>query len=1264
MDQYISPERTWAIVVAVEQYDAGKSWDLPGPGNDAARFVSWLRRCGVPNQQILCYASLLDESTAARSALGLIDGPPTHYIIDRLLTQRARDLEGDLLWFYWAGHGAEGTDENQRLFLADKDRDNGRNLNLGALLRSYRTDFVRIPRQIFLVDACRTMPGSARAAEWSSIAPPAGPGRPAREQTVIVAARAGGQAYSENGSGRFSTALMDVLDTAGPADMREVFQQVHTRMADGSQQPWWLHYRDAAGEEHHANPAQSAAPAPAPRRSPPGSGPTAAEWAEYREVAEFAFNTRTASYGSVMDGRADLEAELREPDDQARLGQSLNRGRPHRRQVLTLRPALAATGRRTSAEERRRVVLLTGGPGSGKSTALLDLVRDAFAAPQAETPMVPVYVDLRGFRPSGPVTADAVRAEVLAAMKAGGSGAVADFVDTWFDHGLKLGWWQFLFDSFDEIPALLSAHDPAAAAEHHAAAILAFLYDLTPCGAVVATRDIAGYTAFQAVPRLRILPMSERVRGQLLERFGSSPATRRRLESRLATAPIPIQEMADNPLLLSLLYRVVTADPGGWFPTDRHDVLDHYVREQLGDAPSVMAAAAEIALAMSHHPSLSLNPSIRELCAALTPEGGAGPAPDMIQMLLESLQSAKLGAYTALAADRGERRFSFVHRAVQEYFVTVALLARPHRVPAAELLTESRWHPAAVSLLRRRSSEVVGELTGIAGTLLAREDLPDDDDTPWRETTVNLLATLADGFAPPSPHQLPDALRVQVGHRLLDVWPKAGTAERVDVVRFASAADPDTENELLGRAFHAHGTLLRDTAFRQAVSRPVVPAAVLPQLRRTLLTLEVERRLRARRRTIRAQLRGSGREPTLLNTVRLLRVGQAIDLLVCLALGPTLYLIADIDEPAAPIGFSVVMMVLHLGYRAGLRRGAWPGAAGTRRLWWERRFAAFEFGPDFFPDYALSIRHMIGAAAILTGTPGLLYAYLAGTPITHVFGWLGAYVVTVLVGIWPSAVREGALHGHVGPRPADWLRFVGYPVGARARRSAKRLVTPRQWWPEWLRPSVLGPALARIYGGRYRWLKITGGVAAAAFFAARPWISAEMDRNPVFARLVVGGIVLFFLIVVPIGTARYVRPWRQARRDRLMVEALCADLQRADPGILTVNRLVDVLAELRTAEGFRLLVDTMSTQPPGMTGEPVIPIDRDALALLGFIAHVREVLEAFEPASEDDVLVISRELEPEWAPLFTESGSMPVVDLAQQDVLDAIAALRDSRRRD
>ncbi|GES12970.1 hypothetical protein Amac_065670 [Acrocarpospora macrocephala] len=1250
-------------MVAVEQYDAGKSWDLPGPGNDAARFVSWLRRCGVPDRQILCYASLLDESTAARSALGLIDGSPTHYTIDRLLTQRVRDLEGDLLWFYWAGHGAEGADEDQRLFLADLEgRDNGRNLNLRALLRSYRTDFVRIPRQIFLVDACRTTPGSARATEWSSIAPPTGPGRPAREQTVIVATRGGAEAYTENGSGRFSTALMDVLDTAWPADMREVFQQVHTRMADGSQHPWWLHYRDAAGEEQHANPAQppAPAPAPAPRRSPVGSGPTAAEWAEYREVAEFAFRTRTASYGSVMDGRADLEAELQEPDEQARLGQSLNRGRPHRRQVVTLRTALAATGRRTSGEERRRVVLLTGGPGSGKSTALLDLVRDAFAAPQAETPMVPVYVDLRGFRPSGPVTADAVRAEVLAAMKAGGSGAVADFVDTWFDHGLKLGWWQFLFDSFDEIPALLSVHDPAAAAERYAAAILAFLYDLTPCGAVVATRDIAGYTAFQAVPRLRILPMSERVRGQLLEKFGSSPATRRRLESRLATAPVPIQELADNPLLLSLLYRVVTADPGGWFPTDRHDVLDHYVRKQLGDTPSVTAAAAEIALAMSHHPSLSLNPSIRELCAALTPEGGTGPAPDMIQMLLESLQSAKLGAYTTLAADRGERRFSFVHRAVQEYFVTVALLARPYRVPAVELLTERRWHPATVSMLRRRSSEVVGELTGIADTLLAADETPDDEATPWRETTVNLLATLADGFAPPAPHQLPAGLRARVGRRLLDVWPKAGTAERVDIVRFATAADPDTENELLGQAFRAQGMVLRDTAFRQAVSRPVVPAAVLSHLRRTLLTLQVEGSLRDRMRTIRAQLRGAGREPTLLHTIRLLRVGQAIDLLVCLALGPALFIIAGEQDLVALIPVTLLMLGLHLGYRAGLRRGAWPGAAGTRRLWWERRFAAFELGPDFFPDYALSIRHMIGAAAILIGTPSLLYAYLAGTPIAEVAGWLGVYVVTVLVGIWPSAVREGALNGHVSPRPADWLRFVGYPVGARARRSAKRLVTPRQWWPGWLRLSVV----VQIYGGRFWWLKITAGVAAFTFMAARPWISAEMDRSPVFARLVAGAIVLFFLIVLPVGIARFVRPWRQARRDRLMTEALCADLQRADPGILTGNRLVEVLAELRTAEGFRLLVDTMSTQPPGTTGEPVIPIDRDALALLGFIAHVREVLETFEPAYEGEVPHINREPRPEWAPLVTESGAMPIVQLAQQDVLDAIAALHDSRRRD
>ena len=44
----VSPQRTCALVVGIERYDADRTWDLDGPANDAARFTSWLLSRGVP----------------------------------------------------------------------------------------------------------------------------------------------------------------------------------------------------------------------------------------------------------------------------------------------------------------------------------------------------------------------------------------------------------------------------------------------------------------------------------------------------------------------------------------------------------------------------------------------------------------------------------------------------------------------------------------------------------------------------------------------------------------------------------------------------------------------------------------------------------------------------------------------------------------------------------------------------------------------------------------------------------------------------------------------------------------------------------------------------------------------------------------------------------------------------------------------------------------------------------------------------------------
>ncbi|SET11735.1 NACHT domain-containing protein [Nonomuraea wenchangensis] len=973
----------------------------------------------------------------------------------------------------------------------------------------------------------------------------------------------------------------------------------------------------------------------------------------------------------LVTRRADLEVEIRGLDDARRLARAVHRGRPYSRPVTRLSAALAGAGRRWEGGDDHRVVLLEGGPGAGKSTALRDRVRDsleeAVRRPGAEL-VIPVYVDLRDFRPGGPVTAAAIRAHIMACMSGGGDGRLASFVRTWFDHGLDAGWWWFLFDSFDELPALLTARNPARTAEDYASAITAFLYDLTPCRAVIATRDAADCATFRSLPQLRILPMSTQVQRQLIEHIAVSRGRRLRISGWLATAPAPIQEMAENPLLLSLLCHTITRHAETWVPGDRYEVLDGFVRDRLSPderrAEWVGDFAAEIAMAMTRDAGPGLNPSVAELRAALAPPGGGGPPPEAaVLQVLDELKEAKLGRYTTTATRPAQRRFAFAHRSVQEYFVTRALLAQPDRVPPRELLSEPRWQGAAVSLLRTGPAANVAALVAEARRILDSDPSdPSDPSGPGEEDRMGadrpVLAVLAGGFAPPEPAELPADIRDRVGRSLLRMWAKGSGSERIEAVRFVPAADPGTAVKVLKLAFGHSSAFYRDEAYRRTVSMPRIPDTLLHEVRRSLVTLWVDGRLWRDAAIVEAQMRGG----SLLGAVRLLRFGWLADLALCLAVMPVWFLLTDEEQDVQMlvIGGGLFGLFWHLGYHHVLRQAAWPGAEGP----WHRRVWRFLRHTALFPgqvsDFASSFRRMLCGVSALGAILLLPIDYFTGAPAGTVLGLLALSVIALLVCVWPSGVREAVLHGRTGADLGEWLLLPLRPFPQRFRRAGRRLRSPARWWPDWLRPR----ALSRYYSGRYKWWKIAGTVAAVlaggGYSVFEDPIDALLRENPLLRRLVATAA---FVILAPLylyGVVRITRPLLRARRDRKAVDAFRADAQRADPEVLGLPAFLEILAALRTTDGLHRLVSGLSAEPQEeLADATLLPVGAEVMELLSWIAAARERFDALESASpgEDAPLTLDGWRE-EWEALLTDDGDLEVLALADRESLDLIAALQ------
>ena len=151
------PTDTMAVVVGIEDYQAGKEWRLDGPALDACRFARWLTTRGVSADRITLLVSPLPENakTVEEQSQGYrVRGAADHATVRDVFTRYLPSETSSLLILYWGGHGVI-EEEERRLIYADATEDDPRNLNLSSLLKSMRSSkFDRHPQQLGLVDAC------------------------------------------------------------------------------------------------------------------------------------------------------------------------------------------------------------------------------------------------------------------------------------------------------------------------------------------------------------------------------------------------------------------------------------------------------------------------------------------------------------------------------------------------------------------------------------------------------------------------------------------------------------------------------------------------------------------------------------------------------------------------------------------------------------------------------------------------------------------------------------------------------------------------------------------------------------------------------------------------------------------------------------------------------------------------------------------------------------------------------------------------------
>lgn len=553
-----------------------------------------------------------------------------------------------------------------------------------------------------------------------------------------------------------------------------------------------------------------------------------------------------------------------------------------------------------------RLILVEGEPGSGKSVGLryvtVRIAQKAMKSNNNDT-VIPIFVNLKELKRERrePIDRKLIYNFVLKSLNRVNDRDIEEFLDNEFDKGLQENSWLFLFDSFDEIPEILSSTEADSIIRSYAEAISDFLHGMNRCRGVIASRQFRG-PGGMGWPRFIILPLSEVRQLELIRKAEIKPDTEEKFIGQLGIAQYEIRSMASNPLFLGLISEHVKA--GNPFPTNVHSVFETYIQyrfkrdeERLQKRfhlthDAVRTTAENVAFCMAADPGLGLTPTrenIRESINKLEFE-----LPKNFDNHLDALEFIKLARSESSVLIGESRPFTFAHRRFQEYFATNVVLKESTRVTPFELLTNGKWRETVVTLFQTQSptmldpilAEVQKLLEGMTNLItnlisepieyinefqsekiiqeanlvfketnvtLNIKDLPTTNNFPWPSGSLHLLSLLQDGFAN-NPQDIPKQTKKLTSQIILTVWHFGSLIDRKWGLEVAGIVDQEVLTWLIRQAFSKRSQWLRDIAYKQAGQINNIPKDILEDIRNTLIQMTLEGSLRKNRYSISAHL--------------------------------------------------------------------------------------------------------------------------------------------------------------------------------------------------------------------------------------------------------------------------------------------------------------------------------------------------------------------------------------------------------------------------
>jgi NACHT domain len=365
-------------------------------------------------------------------------------------------------------------------------------------------------------------------------------------------------------------------------------------------------------------------------------------------------------------------------------------GSTSRRRIVDLLTALRS-------DQRTRIFVVLGDPGTGKSVAMRKLARDLLME-SGRSERIPVYINLKEWRPIRAWTLDSpptsnefyhfLYYKIMQSLEYN-SQAFLRAGDT-FKNLFEAGYFFFILDSFDEIPAVLDHEENSWLIEALSNCIVTCVLSGHKSRAVIASRLFRKPKIFHRNRSVyEIRPFSD---SRIVKAIYSAANDPGRLMKIVLTERPDLGPIARNPFLLHLIishFNIADSAPSSqkemfetFFQSSIKLAREAYGVSDLRDE-DIYEICEDIATIMFERPNIGLEINDVELQREIT----RIELPVVLRFLAQS-RIGRLGGVSGA--------FSFSHRRFNEYFLVRRLAAGRAEVPYNAIQADSRWRDALV----------------------------------------------------------------------------------------------------------------------------------------------------------------------------------------------------------------------------------------------------------------------------------------------------------------------------------------------------------------------------------------------------------------------------------------------------------------------------------------------------------------------------------------------------------------------------------------